>query len=165
MADSGNATQPLTIGKARPLDPHNRAPRLPDLLWDGSVLRSCRHSQGRRKGSRSRSETDIERRALRGKTQGELDAIVAEFHALLPRAQADAIGAAYARFSTRFQDSIADQLSGILQDAVKRRIFVPRENIFFDLAVRGQRASACTRLSMARQDLHSRYPIRPRRVE
>ena len=46
-------------------------------------------------------------------------------------------GVAYARFSTRFQDSIADQIRTILGHAVELSVYVPRDLIFFDLAVRG----------------------------
>jgi len=112
-------------------------PWRPLLLYDDRHRTEYRRCQARRKGARSRSEIDAERRALWEKTQREIDAIIAEFHALLPREQAEAIGAIYARYSTRYQDSIADQVRGILQDAVCRRIFVPRDYIFFDLAVRG----------------------------
>jgi DNA invertase Pin-like site-specific DNA recombinase len=101
--------------------------------WPGtSTVRSTR-----RNGPRSRADIEAERAALAARTQAEIDALLAEFHARLPRAQAEAIGAIYARYSTRFQDSIADQVRTILEEAVRRRIFVPRENVFFDLAVRG----------------------------
>jgi DNA invertase Pin-like site-specific DNA recombinase len=58
-------------------------------------------------------------------------------HALLPREKASSIGIAYARYSTEFQHSVGDQIRGILEFAVKNGIFIPRENIFFDLATRG----------------------------
>jgi transposase len=58
-------------------------------------------------------------------------------HALLPRHKASAIGIAYARYSTEFQHSIVDQIRAIFEFAVKQMIFIPREHIFFDLAVRG----------------------------
>jgi len=60
-----------------------------------------------------------------------------EYHARLPLDQALAVGAAYARYSSRYQDSILDQLRTILDDAVRKRVFVPFEHVFFDLAVRG----------------------------
>src|SRR5208283_64602 len=56
-----------------------------------------------------------------------------------PRHRAQHIGAVYARYSSRFQQSVADQIRGCLEAAVKQGIFVPRENIFFDLAVRGSK--------------------------
>jgi site-specific DNA recombinase len=91
----------------------------------------------RRKGPRSRAEVEAERRQLHIDTEREIDGIVAEFHAILPRDLAKAIGAIYARYSSRFQHSIADQVRGCLQAAVQQGVFVPRENILFDLAIRG----------------------------
>lgn len=58
-------------------------------------------------------------------------------HALLPQRKAATIGIAYARYSTEFQHSIADQIRGIFEFAVEQRIFIPRDHIFIDLAVRG----------------------------
>jgi len=80
---------------------------------------------------KSESDTKLQR------TLSEIRQLVAEFHALLPREKGEAIGAAYARFSTRFQDSIVDQIRAIFADAVRKRIFIPLENVFFDLGVRG----------------------------
>ena len=97
-----------------------------------------RAPNAQRKRSRSRrDEIDRERRELWDKTQREVDEIVTEFHQLLPRDKANSIGAIYARYSTRFQDSIGDQVRTVLREAVNRGIFVPREYIFVDLAVRG----------------------------
>lgn len=70
------------------------------------------------------------------RTAEEVDQIVAEHHAALPRYRAKATGAVYARYSTRHQDSIADQVRAILTEATKLQIHVPRELVFFDLAVR-----------------------------
>lgn len=47
------------------------------------------------------------------------------------------IGCAYARYSSRHQQSIADQIRTIFEAALRLEIFIPLENIFFDLAVRG----------------------------
>ena len=77
------------------------------------------------------AETKLER------TRREVADIVAECHARLPRRDAVDIGAAYARYSSKYQDSIADQVRTILEDAVKRRVFVPLEFVFYDLGVRG----------------------------
>jgi hypothetical protein len=84
----------------------------------------------RRKPPRSREELERERAELRQKTDHELDAIAAEYHARLPRAEAECLGAIYARYSTRHQDSIADQVRSIFEDVVRLKIFVPREMIF-----------------------------------
>ena len=44
------------------------------------------------------------------------------------------------RYSTRFQDSIADQVRTLFEFALADRIFVPRDFVFFDAAVRGAKA-------------------------
>lgn len=56
---------------------------------------------------------------------------------MLPRDKARPIGAIYARYSSRQQDSVADQVRKCFEAAVQQGIFVPREFICFDLAVRG----------------------------
>jgi len=66
--------------------------------------------------------------------------LAAEFHARLPRAEADGLAVIYARFSTRFQASIADQVRAA-RGAVARNLFVPVDHICFDLAVPGSRPS------------------------
>ncbi len=110
--------------------------------FPGSIPRDPRAAQqrrvhGRRRGPRSREDIDKERRELWEKTQREIDKIAAEFHALLPREQASAIGTTYARYSTRFQASIADQVRSLYELAIREGIFVPREFVHFDLAARG----------------------------
>lgn len=49
------------------------------------------------------------------------------------------MGAAYARYSTWHQDSAPAQVRGFLEDAIRMKIFVRRDMIFFDLAVRGSK--------------------------
>lgn len=61
-------------------------------------------------GFRTRAEVAGERQTRRDRTWEEVRAIAAEFHALLPWDKADAVGAAYSRYSSRFQDSVADQV-------------------------------------------------------
>src|SRR5262249_36748519 len=55
-----------------------------------------RRPRARRRGPRSRQETDAERRLLQEQTEREIDNIVAEFHAALAREHAKAVGAVYA---------------------------------------------------------------------
>jgi site-specific DNA recombinase len=64
---------------------------------------------------------------------------VAELQGLLPRERAVAIGAIYARYSSRFQHSILDQVRSLLDKAIAEKIFVPREHICFDQGIRGTR--------------------------
>ncbi len=93
----------------------------------------------KRPGKVRRSKADIERdrRELIARTESEIDALLAEHHKRLPRNLAKAIGAAYARYSTRFQHSIADQLRSLLEAAERLGVFIPRELVFYDIGVRG----------------------------
>ena len=106
-------------------------------LWLGPASGRRRRRNARQQRLRGKHDSERERRELQEKTAKEIDAIVAEFHLLLPRSTAKTIGAIYARYSTRFQDSAADQVRTIMAVAIKEGIFVPREYVFFDLAVRG----------------------------
>ena len=60
-----------------------------------------------------------------------------EFHEKLPRQRAKGLGGLYARYSSRFQDSLADQVRTLFEAAHQLGIFIPREHIYFDLAVKG----------------------------
>ena len=120
-------------------DPPSTAPA--PIKWPrgalGLVVARRRGPTARRKGPRSRREVEAERQRLLEETGLAIDAIAAEFHARLPREQARSVGAAYARYSSRFQHSVADQVRGLLEAALAQGIFVPREFVFYDLAVRG----------------------------
>jgi len=70
-------------------------------------------------------------------TNQEIDRLAAEFHALLPRDRARAIGAVYARYSSRFQHSIVDQVRGLFEAALRQGVFIPRVHVCFDLAIPG----------------------------
>lgn len=106
-------------------------------MSDESANEETGGNKNHRKRPRTRADIEKERQERYQKTCQEIDEIVAEYHALLPRDAAKAVGAIYARYSTRFQGSIIDQVRAMLQEAVRRGIFVPREWVFFDLAVRG----------------------------
>jgi len=80
---------------------------------------------------------NADRKRLQEETAAAADRIAAEAHAAMPRSQAESVGAIYVRFSTLFQDSAVDQIRELYDFAVANRIFVPRENVFFDLGVRG----------------------------
>jgi Resolvase, N terminal domain len=111
---------------------------LPDRIPFVLASSGRRPSRSRRKGPRSRAETEAERRQRREEAEKE---IVPEFHSLLSRDQAKAVGAVYARYSSQFQHSIGDQVRSLFEVAVKQSIFVPREYVFCDLAVRGYKDS------------------------
>lgn len=106
------------------------------LALSGFAMAVAGHKT-RQEGARSKAATEQQRLGLWEKTSQELDRIVAEYHAQFPRRRAKSVGAIYARYSTRHQDSIADQVRKILEESVRLEVYVPREFIFFDLAVRG----------------------------
>ena len=110
------------------------------LFSDGRVGR-CRGSAARRRRARNKEEIDQEQRELLEKTRQEVADLVAEFHARLPRHQAKAIGALYARYSSRFQSSVPAQLRTLFEVAVREGTFIPADLVFYDLAVRGYRDS------------------------
>jgi len=73
-------------------------PHPPHRLPDGFPVRLPRRraSETKRRGPRSRGEVEDERRQLRAKTDSEIDELVAEFQARLPRDFAKSVGAVYA---------------------------------------------------------------------
>lgn len=103
--------------------------------------RRLRLAAGRKGGTRSKAEIEREQRELLAKVVGEVDALAAEFHELLPRAKAKRTGAIYARYSSSRQSSVPAQVRTLLEIAVREGTFIPRELFFFDLAVRGYRDS------------------------
>jgi DNA invertase Pin-like site-specific DNA recombinase len=93
----------------------------------------------RRKGPRSRDEVAADRQRLYDETLGAIDAIIADVGDRIPRDRRKAVGAIYARYSSRFQTSVPDQVRALLEEAAQRGFYVPREHIYFDLAVSGAR--------------------------
>lgn len=99
------------------------------VYWDGRYVSGPMSSAQRRKIRRTRAEIQEERRKLVEKTNREIDAIVQEFHEKLPREKAKGIGGTYARYSSRFQNSIADQVRTVFEAAYQLGIFIPREYV------------------------------------
>ena len=93
------------------------------------------------KVKRTKEQITAEKAAFAAEVEQQIDALLEEYHTILPQEKAEAIGAAYLRHSTRFQDSVLDQLRGILDCAVKKGIFIPRTKIYFDLGVSGKRVN------------------------
>jgi DNA invertase Pin-like site-specific DNA recombinase len=91
-------------------------------------------------GRRPLSKSELEHRVKLERTKAEIAKLVAEYHLQLSRAKAKAIGAAYARYSTKHQDSVVDQIRAMFVDAVRKGVFIPLENIFFDLGVSGTKS-------------------------
>jgi hypothetical protein len=87
-----------------------------------------------------RQSAEAERARLQEATSQAADRIAAEAHAKLPRSKSSSTGAIYVRFSTLHQDSAIDQIRELFEHAVANKIFVPRENVFFDLGVRGYKS-------------------------
>ena len=114
-------------------------PTLTSALAALIVLGMVQQGGGRR-GPRSKLKIERERIQAYERTSREVDGVVAAFHAMMPRTSATVVGAIYCRYSTRHQDSIVDQVRKILEDAVRRKVFIPREHVFFDLAVRGYKS-------------------------
>jgi site-specific DNA recombinase len=73
--------------------------------------------------------------------QQEIVAIYGEYLVRNPRRPGSPVGALYARFSTEYQSSVADQIRALLADAEKRGIFIPFEHIFADYGISGRRRS------------------------
>jgi site-specific DNA recombinase len=117
----------------------NEGPARYAHLWALPMAQSRRLKwAAKRKDNRKKPSAASQRRQQQlVEVNAELDRLVAEFHAILPRSEAEQIGGIYARYSTQFQDSIVDQVRSLLEFAVRNRIFVPREFIFVDLAEKG----------------------------
>lgn len=77
----------------------------------------------------------------RDETKAELEKLWDEYRSQISRTTAVQIGAIYARYSTRFQSSIVDQVRADLEFALKNQIWIPFENILFDLAISGRKAN------------------------
>ncbi|MBL9083044.1 MAG: recombinase family protein [Planctomycetales bacterium] len=103
---------------------------------DGRPLGSARGAKPRR-GSRRKEQLERERAERRRKTEVEIDRLHAEYWQEAGGKKSWPTGTAYARFSTRFQESIADQIRKILEFALANQIRIPRNLIFCDLGVRG----------------------------
>lgn len=107
------------------------------LFCDRRRLGGSQRSAARRKGPRGKLEIERDRQTRWERTCREVDEIYAEHEARFQRSANQTVGVVYARYSTRFQDSIGDQIRAILEHAFQLGIYVPREHIFFDLAIRG----------------------------
>lgn len=49
------------------------------------------------------------------------------------------MAAIYARYSSKGQYSVADQVRHLLEECLTRQLFVPRENVFFDAGITGRK--------------------------
>lgn len=134
------ATVPASVSVAAQYDSfgeHAPEDNETDSMLQYALLSAGTLPVNARKGSRRKSEIERDRKLNWVRINHEIDELVAEAHRKLPRSQAKEIGAIYARYSTRHQDSVGDQVRTILEAAIRLEIFVPREMVFFDLAVRG----------------------------
>lgn len=69
----------------------------------------------------------------------EVDVLIEQCNQMMPREAAKGVAAAYARYSTRHQQSIVDQIRAIAQVAVREQLFLDRRLIFTDAAISGNR--------------------------
>src|SRR4051812_27898205 len=67
-----------------------------------------------------------------------IDELYAEYIAKLIRNDETIEGALYARQSSKEQGSIPDQVRAMLEDALRKNIFIRRERIYFDAGVTGR---------------------------
>src|SRR4051794_32266816 len=102
-------------------------------MQDTNTIQTVHHRQT----TSSRAQLSRERRDHHDQTAREIDELAAEFHGRMPREQCTGVGAVYARYSTKKQDSIVDQVRPLFEVALSKQIFIPREFVFFDEAVRG----------------------------
>ncbi len=91
----------------------------------------------RPKRLRTKDDMRREKEELYQKYLDEIDQLLDAYYKVMKRKDAVSIGGLYARHSSRFQDSIIDQIRVILEDAVRKMIFIPREYVCFDIATRG----------------------------
>ena len=89
------------------------------------------------RGTMPRAQLAQARRELQDQTDRQIDELAAEYHARLPREQSKGVGTVYARHSTKYQHSIVDQVRSLFEAALAQKIFIPREFVFYDEAVRG----------------------------
>ena len=83
------------------------------------------------------SEDRDSKESLMNHIQSEIDNLWAAYRAELQEKPNLPTGALYARFSTRFQDSILDQVRSLLEFSLRESIFIAREHICFDIAISG----------------------------
>jgi len=74
---------------------------------------------------------------LKTRTEKEVLETYQFYLAQVPEERWPSLGAVYARFSTKDQDSAPDQIRKCLEFAIREKIYVPLKNIHYDLATRG----------------------------
>ena len=87
----------------------------------------------------SAADDQPDRQLTPEETEIEIKKLWDEYVSVLPRSKARQTGAIYARYSTKFQSSIIDQVRALLEFAARDGIYVPLENICYDLAVSGRK--------------------------
>src|SRR6185369_14574835 len=95
------------------------------------------HLSNQLTGPRSNSQIQIERDDRWNATERAIDEIHSYYLAQWGTKNRADVAIIYARYSTRHQDSIADQVRSLLTHALRLNLYVPRDLIFFDLAIRG----------------------------
>jgi site-specific DNA recombinase len=78
---------------------------------------------------------------LQARTEKEVQETYQLYLDQVPLERWPTIGAVYARFSTKDQDSASDQVRKCLEFALREKIHVPLENIHYDIATRGSKSN------------------------
>lgn len=82
---------------------------------------------------------ETNRQLTRDETEAEIKKLWNDYAGQIIRSKAVQVGAIYARYSTKYQSSVIDQIRENLAFALRESIYVPLEHIFFDLAVSGRK--------------------------
>ena len=78
---------------------------------------------------------------LQARTEKEVQETYQMYLNQVPLERWPTFGAVYARFSTKDQDSASDQVRKCLEFALREKIYVPIENIHYDIATRGSKSN------------------------
>ncbi|MDZ4818316.1 MAG: recombinase family protein [Planctomycetota bacterium] len=81
----------------------------------------------------------LTREEIEERTAHQVNELWAWYRLQLSPETALGTGTAYARFSTRQQESVVDQLRKCLEHAVQLKIYISREHVFYDLATSGRK--------------------------
>ena len=111
----------------------------PTLLLFAGILPIFPTGDGNSKKPISKRQLIIQE--LKTRTEKEVLETYQLYLEQVPEDRWPTVGAVYARFSTKDQDSAPDQVRKCLEFATREKIYVPLENIRYDLATRGAKSN------------------------
>ena len=111
----------------------------PTLLLFAGILPIFPTGDGNSKKPISKRQLIIQE--LKTRTEKEVLATYQLYLEQVPEDRWPTVGAVYARFSSKDQDSAPDQVRKCLEFAIREKIYVPLENIHYDLATRGSKSN------------------------